>query len=261
MRVPMPIGMDGSLKWIQRATNDQCKLIDKQLLSSLPRASRIEWRSPLASDGYAEYRDSGFLERIGHADLADRLAEFWPARGPQWDALGTTDTGEVILVEAKAHIDEMFSPGCQASERPFIQISDAFNKTISAFGAKPAIDWTGSLYQMANRYAFLHFLAANGVSARLVFVCFVGDAEMNGPESADEWRGALHVARRMLGLPKRSRFPGQVIDVFPHVSQFQLPIVDAVDVGLTNADAVAHCHQAPQGAGMPTQHPIEEAKE
>jgi len=216
MRVKQPIGTRGSLKWIQRAVNGPIRLLDTQILSSIPRAARIEWLSPLSSDEFAEYRDRAFVEKIGHLVLADALAAFWPSRGPQWDALGRTDTGEVILVEAKAHIDEMFSSGSQASTESLKQITDALDQTISAFGAKPVIDWTGPLYQMANRLAHLHFLTTHGVRTRLVFVCFVGDAEMEGPESADEWRGALRVARRMLGLSKRSRFSGRVIDVFPH---------------------------------------------
>jgi len=219
MRVKQPIGTRGSLKWIQRAVNERPDVIDSLILPSIAGATRIEWLSPLSSDEFAEYRDHAFLERIGHLELADALADFWPTRGPQWDALGRTDTGEVILVEAKAHIDEMFSSGSQASTESLKQITDAFDQTVSAFGAKPVIDWTGPLYQIANRLAHLHFLIEHGVSTRLVFVCFVGDAEMEGPETADEWRGALRVARRMLGLPKRNRFSGRVIDVFPHTSQ------------------------------------------
>ena len=124
----------------------------------------------------------------------------------------------MILVEAKAHIDEMFSSGSQASQESLTQITDALDQTISAFGAKPLINWAGPLYQMANRLAHLHFLTMHGVPTSLVFVCLVGDTEMNGPESADEWRGALQVARRMLGLAKRHNFSGRVI-FFPYTSE------------------------------------------
>jgi hypothetical protein len=145
MRVKQPIGARGSLKWIQRAVNDHCQVIDTLILSSVPGASRIEWLSPLSSDEFAEYRDNAFLQRIGHIDLADALAAFWPTRGPQWDALGRTDTDEVILVEAKAHIDEMLSSGSQASEASMVKIIDALDGTTSAFGAKPSVNWAGPL--------------------------------------------------------------------------------------------------------------------
>jgi hypothetical protein len=69
---------------------------------------------------------------------------------------------------------------------------------------------------MANRLAHLHFFTKHGVPTRLVFVCFVGDADMEGPSSADEWGGALRVARRMLGLSKHQK---RIIDIFPHVNE------------------------------------------
>jgi hypothetical protein len=138
MRFMQPIGTRGSLKWIQRAVNDRCEVIDTLILSSIPGATHIEWLSPLLADEFAEYRDDTFLKCIGHVDLAHALAAFWPPRGPQWDALGRTDTDEVILVEAKAHIDEMFSSGSQASQESLTQITDALDQTISAFWCKPA---------------------------------------------------------------------------------------------------------------------------
>src|SRR5258707_15292979 len=113
----------------------------------------------------------------------------------------------------------MLSSGSQASIESLIQITETLDGTASAFGAKPLIKWVGPLYQMANRLAHLHFLAKHGVLARLVFVCFIGDTDMKGPESADEWRGALHIARRMLGLPRRHNFSHRMIDIFPHTGQ------------------------------------------
>ncbi len=217
MRCEQPAGTRGSLKWIQRAVNLRPAVIDALILLEIPGASRVEWLSPIESDAFAEYRDRSFLNRVGHPELADALSNFWPARGPQWDALGRTDTGEVILVEAKAHIQEMFSAGTRSSKRSLQRIKSAFDQAIMAFSAKPAIEWTGPFYQMANRLAHLHFFTEHGVPARLVFVCFVADVDMGGPSSADEWRGALGVARRMLGL---SKCPKRVIDIFPHVDEF-----------------------------------------
>ena len=42
------------------------------------------------------------------------LQHFGPSVGPQWDGLARSDVGNILLVEAKAHIDELFSPACQA---------------------------------------------------------------------------------------------------------------------------------------------------
>jgi hypothetical protein len=187
MRVKQAIGVRGSLKWIQRAANDRNEEINKLILLSVPGAAQIGWLSPLSSDEFAEYRDESFLQLVGRAGLDGALSDFWPTRGPQWDALARTDTGEIVLVEAKAHIDEMFSTRSQASTDSPKQIRAALDQAILHFGAKPLIDWAGPLYQMANRLARLHFLAVHGVPARLVFVRFIGDrggmalrARMNG---------------------------------------------------------------------------------
>src|SRR5688572_174877 len=103
MRVPQTEGSAGSLKWIQRAVNDRPFVLQEALHKAGFAKSGIEWRSPLRDDAWAEYRDDTFLEKIGHKDLAPALGQFWPARGPQWDALAVADD-EVLLVEAKAHI-------------------------------------------------------------------------------------------------------------------------------------------------------------
>lgn len=218
MRCEQPAGARGSLKWIQRAVNVRPAVIDALILPEIPSASKIDWLSPIEADGFAEYRDRSFLERIGHPDLTETLSHFWPARGPQWDALGRTDTGEIILVEAKAHIDEMLSGGTRSSEPSLQKINCAFDQTMKALGATPATDWTGTLYQTANRLAHLHFFTAHDVPARLVFVCFVGDDDVGGPSSADEWRGALRIVRRMLRLSKSQK---RIIDVFPSISELE----------------------------------------
>jgi hypothetical protein len=75
-RFPQPSNGRGSLKWIQRAVNSPSRLIDALILARLPSASRIEWLSPLEPDGFAEYRDAAFLERLGLAQHAEALAGF-----------------------------------------------------------------------------------------------------------------------------------------------------------------------------------------
>jgi hypothetical protein len=220
MRVIQPAGTRGSLKWIQRAINKHPDVFDRLILAEIPGAERIDWLSPLANDGYAEYRDDRFLKKICHPELAPALAAFWPARGPQWDALARTNNGDVLLVEAKAHIDEMFSSGTQAGPESRPLIESALANTINVLGAKPLILWAGALYQTANRIAFLQFLIDQRIAARLVFVCFVGDTDIGGPPNADEWRGALYVTRCMLGLPKRHRLRDRIVHVFAPIQPY-----------------------------------------
>jgi hypothetical protein len=84
--------------------------------------------SPLAEDNFAEHRDASFLARLGLEALTPNLREFWPARGPQWGALGVFDGG-IVLVEAKAHIRAFFSSPTTASRRSLDQIRVAFALT------------------------------------------------------------------------------------------------------------------------------------
>jgi hypothetical protein len=219
VRVRQKAGERGSLKWIQRAINHRPTTLNPHLLACIPAASTLDWLSPLEDDEHSEYRDRCFLERIGHPELSDALRAFWPSRGPQWDALARTDKNEVILVEAKAHLDEIASEGMKAGPASAARIEAGLASVAADLGARPMLSWTGPFYQTANRLAHLHFLAAHGVPARLVFVCFVGDSDMKGPESADEWRGALHMVWRMLGLPKKHRLSDRVIEVFPAISE------------------------------------------
>jgi hypothetical protein len=98
-RSAQPLGTRGSQKWIQCAVNDHGGILDAALLPKLNGARSIEWRSPLTCDDFAEYRDADFLKLVGLEEWSGALAEFWPRRGPQWDALGVSDRGDVLLVE------------------------------------------------------------------------------------------------------------------------------------------------------------------
>lgn len=181
-------------------------------------ANAIDWLSPLTNDDYAEYRDAEFLHRIGEADLAPELAKFWPQRGPQWDALGRTDRGDLLLVEAKAHIAEMLSPATQAGDtsRPLIEASLA--ETAKAMDAKPRAAWSDTFFQLANRFTHLHFLRRHNRPAWLVLVGFINDSDMSGPESAREWHAAYEVAMHVMGLGARHPLSRHVIHVHPDVT-------------------------------------------
>src|SRR3954451_2791924 len=126
MRVEQPKGKRGSLLSIQCAVNSHPDALNRALQPHLPPGAVVTWLSPLESDDLAEYRDGSFLKLVGLAHLIPDLKAFWPDRGPQWDALARTNKGQVILVEAKAHIAEMCSDPSQASEGPRAKIDAAF---------------------------------------------------------------------------------------------------------------------------------------
>src|ERR1700741_503732 len=102
----------GSLKWIQQAVNVHADIHNSRIVEALKQrlAPPIRWASPLASDDYAEYRDRAALEQVNFVQFEDRLRAFWPSRGPQWDALAVAGE-KVLLVEAKANVLELVSPG------------------------------------------------------------------------------------------------------------------------------------------------------
>ncbi|HEX4081307.1 MAG TPA: hypothetical protein VHX61_20785 [Rhizomicrobium sp.] len=220
-RFPQSEGARGSLKWIQKAVNACPELLDKSVLQRIDLAKSITWLSPLAVDEFAEYRDDAFLDRIQCAQLNSALGEFWPARGPQWDALGRSDKGDVLLVEAKAHIDELCSPPTQASESSRVQIQAALAEAAQACHASPRTAWTDMFYQLANRIAHLYFLRREGVPAWLVLVNFVGGTEMNGPLSAREWIAAYQVAYHVMGLGERNPFSRFIMHLYPDVAELE----------------------------------------
>ena len=210
-------GTKGSLKWIQRAVNDRPDVLDCEILKRLPHAEKIEWFSPLRNDDFAEYRDGAFLKCIGHSGLIPKLTAFWPARGPQWDALGKAGEHDILLVEAKAHVRELCSPATQASPKPRRQIERAMKSTVEACHAQPRSAWTQLFYQLGNRLAHLKFLRDANVPAWLVLVNFVGDKEMEGPLTKAEWEAAYSVVDHVMGLDKHNRLSKYVIHTYPSV--------------------------------------------
>lgn len=216
-RTVQPAGTRGSMKWIQRCVNQFPDLLNDALLPRLNGAAHIHWLSPLREDAYAEYRDSAFLHRVGHPHVSPALQDFWPRRGPQWDALGRSDKGDVLLVEAKAHIPELHSSPSAASAASLLRIQAALAETAAAFGAPADADWHTNFYQYANRLAHLYLLRREGVAAWLVLVSFVGDQDMRGPSDAAAWEAAYETVHATLGIRQDAPLLAHVVHVFPDV--------------------------------------------
>lgn len=193
MRIEQPEGHKGSLKWMQRAVNTSPHRLQPDRLPPLT------WVSPLAADGFAEYRDGGFLRRLGLGPLAPALADFWPARGPQWDGLATFPGG-VVLAEAKAHLREFDTPPSAAGPTSARRIAAAFSQVQSALGLTPRAPWHRRFYQYANRLAHLWWLREQGINAHLLLIGFLNDPDLNGPSSTAEWHDAIAGAEEALGL-------------------------------------------------------------
>ena len=213
MRAGQPEGQRGSLKWIQKAVEKRPDTLQPSDLG------RINWLSPTRHDDFAEYRDEAFLRLLGLSHLDASLNDFWPRRGPQWDALGKAGDS-VVLVEAKAHIGEFLTPGSKASDRSLQKIDAAFAQVRRSLTATGATDWSVTYYQYANRIAHLWWLRKNGVDAHLLFVSFLGDSDpaIKGPRCKETWRAAYDAADYALGLKKNHKLSRFVHHVMPEVA-------------------------------------------
>lgn len=223
-RVPQKAAARGSQKWVQLLVNRAPHLLDSALGRplSLSPTDTIAWLSPLADDGYAEYRDQAFLAKVGARPQRTPLAGFWPTRGPQWDALGRTSRGEPLLVEAKAHIPELLSPPCQAAGASLRTIRASLDRVKRAVGLRAAADWSTTYYQYVNRLAHLYFLRTlNQIPAYLVSLYLIGDTDLRGPGTAEEWAGALDLVHAQLGIVDarlEEAFGGAFVEIFIDVA-------------------------------------------
>jgi len=223
MRVPQPEGTKGSLKWIQLLVNDHPAKLDAAISKKLQLSNpNIQWLSPLKSDQYAEYRDGSFLDILGLGEFKDKLREFWPRNGPQWDALGRcSEEGPYFLVEAKANIPEIMSNLGAKSEHSIALIRKSLAETRKYLRCKDSQLWENGFYQYVNRLAHLYFLRNIGkVDAYLIFVYFLNDPT-HIPTSRQQWTGALELQKRLLGL-KNHRLRRYVTEIFIDVKELRI---------------------------------------
>ena len=162
---------------------------NKRILDSVGLLGNINW----IDFGYNGSQDKELLNFDFIPEISEEWKQFWVCgnTGINWDAVGILDDGTYILVEAKAHIDEVRnypSGSCRSQEKN--------NLRIKAFLEKYNIDTTveaicNGHYQLANRLVALDFLISRGYKAKLVYVLFENGYELNTPYNKstmrDEW--------------------------------------------------------------------------
>ncbi|MBA7571260.1 hypothetical protein ES695_08365 [Candidatus Atribacteria bacterium 1244-E10-H5-B2] len=213
----------GSLKNLQVVINEKKKYLDAEISKVIEKQMKIDWKSPLRSDDYAEYRDEDFLEKLGILNkIKYPLSDFWPNYGPQWDALGVSGD-EIILVEAKANIPEMVSSGTGAKNPQSIKkIRNSLDEVKKYLGVSDSIDWTGTFYQYVNRIAHLYYLREkNQIKAQLLFIYFINDITVHGPKTKDEWLGAIQTMECYLELSKKHKLRKYIHDIFIDVNDLR----------------------------------------
>lgn len=218
-RRPRPLETTGSEHRLRVLVNEHSALLNRLIANAFGWANRkIVWQSPIRDDGFAEYYDQEFIDRLAIKDLRMPLHDFWPQSGPRWDGMATTEDGGFILVEAKAHIEEAVDYGSKASSPDSIKlIQKRLDEAKAAFHATPNACWYTPLYQMANRLAHLHFLAEiNKKDAYLVFLHFANAPDVEKPATREEWQGAIRLAHKCLGLKDSKlsrRMAAVIVDV------------------------------------------------
>lgn len=192
------------------------------------RADEIRWKDFRTTDDPvwrdAEWKGLDFLPKSNRARR--EWEKLWPQTGnvQNWDALGkvTVDGEEKwLLVEAKAHLDEIKSSCGAKSKESRAQIEEFFRVVKEALGVPEDADWMKPYYQYCNRLAMLEFLNTTGVPSRLLMIYFVGDwcgsSKRKCPDSAAGWKDALAEQNRHIGLPRRHPLSGRVHKLFLEV--------------------------------------------
>jgi hypothetical protein len=197
---------------MQFFVNEQTALLNHAIrrVANFTPSTEIKWKSPLVDEGYAEYRDQDFINRLGLPPLRRALATFWPLRGACWDGLAVTKDGQPLLFEAKANIPELASTPTQASAKESLAlihesltvVQAAVN--VEAKRRRPEL-WASAFYQYANRIAHLYFLReCNGLDAHLFFVDFINDDDSgdDAVRSVSEWQSLTRLVEACLGIPR-----------------------------------------------------------
>jgi hypothetical protein len=90
--------LKGSQRQIQTYVNECQETLTQEVLKALPslaaQQSKIQWVSPLRSENYVEYYDQGLLQALEHPELTKELNQFWPRKGPHWDALAVVEMAD-----------------------------------------------------------------------------------------------------------------------------------------------------------------------
>ena len=200
-------GEKGSKFWIQILVNTgDGKVLSNEIKKLDSSIEDISWISPLEKDEYEEYKlnSSKIIDKLG---INKKDMDFWPQNQPQWDAIGIVENCDkenntIILVEAKAHVQEMNS-ACTAKDEKSIEIIEkAVRETWENLSAGNNFDrevWMEKYYQLGNRLAFLYKLKEKGYNVKLVLLNVVNDPTYK-KNTEDEWmQHYKEVFGKMLG--------------------------------------------------------------
>ena len=199
------------LRWMGRHR----KLFDKKVADAVGRpgesiewldfkfAPNVEW----PHKGWPDSEQKGLEFLYNQPGIKSKWESFWPTGSGihNWDAvgwIGAEPHRELLLLEAKANVEEMKTYCKAESPKSILKIETAFEGVKQSLGTSTGADWMNGYYQAANRIATLHFLQQEGIPARLLFVYFLGDRHLGRecPTTKEDWIPALEAQRIHLGL-------------------------------------------------------------
>lgn len=190
-------GEKGSKFWMQTLVLMCEEYLLNEIKCQLPQINTIIWQSPIAKNNYKELKTKDIIGIKG-ANL-----EFWTDNGPWWDAVGITNDDSIILVEAKAHIQETKSK-CKAksvkNEMLIKESLEATHRSLAIDGHKYDESlWYSKYYQLANRLTFFKNLKDQKFDVKLILLNIVDDPTYI-KTSEDKWKKHYEeVFQEMLG--------------------------------------------------------------
>jgi hypothetical protein len=231
--------MKGSKRHICWYVNEAPDQLDAALFSASPSlagaaASEPTWVSPLADEGYEEFWNERFLERLELLDdHLEAFREFWPfkpwvngkvnPRGtPHWDALARVPLADgtygAVMVEAKAHRGELVKRNdkSKADAASLKKITKSLAVARDYYGvAATAPAWESRYYQFCNRLAHLWWMNEQAnVPAWVVWLLIVDDPVWRDRMTAPQWHDAFEAIKRDVGLSSRHGLADRISVVY-----------------------------------------------
>ena len=198
-------GIKGSKRCLQAYLSDDNKRkeLEEKVCEIIRWAVKeIDWLGPKQSDDgwdWKELTGNAFWNAIGVNPKDTR--EFWPARGPHWDAIArlTLEDGSYryVLFEAKANVQELKSWMRTKSD----DSRKLIKRTLKTYTRSAPSYY----YQTRNRIAHKKFINEKIKGMEYVKLCYlIFENDMTHIEtSEEEWRTALKQEHQELGLNER----------------------------------------------------------
>lgn len=163
-RIAEGLAMKGSQKWLQRFVNEAPEMLNAQLKSQfkIPKSESITILSPSATDDFAEYRP-GLSRPSRHTTLQGFLAGFLAQQGTPVGRPCQISFGKMYLIEAKAHIPEINSPGTAAGTKSLARILESLNRSKAYLGVWAERVCSISIKRAAMPAACIHLHAWPGM--------------------------------------------------------------------------------------------------